>query len=507
MRYSHLLYMFISAAMLLSMTELFADKTADHSEFKELKRDFQDAAEVTEACLSCHTEAGKQIMDNIHWTWTYKTEGGRIAGKAAVVNNFCVHIESNEPRCTSCHIGYNWKNKEYDFTKQKNIDCLVCHEQTGNYNKFPTAAGHPVYEEKMFQEKKKFVPPDLSKSAQSVSRPQVDNCGTCHFYGGGGNGVKHGDLDNSLSTASKDLDVHMGGEDMQCVDCHKTEFHKIPGSNYGYRKEEKRPTCLQGCHTQKPHKIAKLNDHTDKIACQTCHVPQYARGGNPTKMWWDWSKAGNQKRKNTKTYNVKKGEFRWGENVEPEYRWHNGDIRKFFLPTDKFDPQNAPITINKLDGRYDDSASKIYPFKVHRGKQIYDTKNDNFIIPHLFGTIQSGAYWKIYDWDKAAEGGMKYAGLPYSGEYGFIETEMYWPITHMVSPKEQALKCNACHTRGEDSRMAGIKGVFLPGKDHVPWIDAAGAALVVLSLLGVITHGVIGRISRAVRKKRELKRD
>jgi hypothetical protein len=28
---------------------------------------------------------------------------------------------------------------------------------------------------------------------------------------------------------------------------------------------------------------------------------------------------------------------------------------------------------------------------------------------------------------------------------GFIDSEMYWPITHMVAPADEALQCTACH--------------------------------------------------------------
>jgi hypothetical protein len=35
-----------------------------------------------------------------------------------------------------------------------------------------------------------------------------------------------------------------------------------------------------------------LNRHTSKLACQTCHIPEFARGGIATKMSWDWSTAG-----------------------------------------------------------------------------------------------------------------------------------------------------------------------------------------------------------------------
>jgi hypothetical protein len=40
---------------------------------------------------------------------------------------------------------------------------------------------------------------------------------------------------------------------------------------------------------------------------------------------------------------------------------------------------------------------------------------------------------------------MKSAGLAYSGKYEFVETVMYWGLTHEVVPKEQALSCAECH--------------------------------------------------------------
>ena len=68
--------------------------------------------------------------------------------------------------------------------------------------------------------------------------------------------------------------------------------------------------------------------------------------------------------------------------------------------------------------------------------------------PKLFGET---GFWKTFDWDSAAEQGMAIAGLDYSGSYGWVETEMYWKINHMVAPKEGSLKCGACH--GVDARM------------------------------------------------------
>ncbi len=83
---------------------------------------------------------------------------------------------------------------------------------------------------------------------------------------------------------------------------------------------------------------------------------------------------------------------------------------------------------------------------------------------------------------------MEYAGYEYSGQYDWIETEMYWPITHMVAPAEDAVQCGECHTR-TNSRLAGITGVYMSGRDYSRGLDAFGWGLAVLSLLGVVVHG------------------
>ena len=83
-------------------------------------------------------------------------------GKKNVINNFCIGVSSNESRCTSCHIGYGWKDENFDFANSLNIDCIICHDRTGTYKKFPTGAGYPVSEEKKFGNKS-FLPPDYTK--------------------------------------------------------------------------------------------------------------------------------------------------------------------------------------------------------------------------------------------------------------------------------------------------------------------------------------------------------
>jgi hypothetical protein len=90
---------------------------------------------------------------------------------------------------------------------------------------------------------------------------------------------------------------------------------------------------------------------------------------------------------------------------------------------------------------------------------------------------------------------MKKVGLPFSGQFDFVETSYVFPTTHMVAPKEKALSCSECHT-SENSRLAGIKGVYLPGRDGNRIIEVLGWVTVLGSLAGVLLHAGGRAVSR-----------
>lgn len=428
-----------------------------------------------------------------------------------------MNINSNEARCTSCHAGYGWKNKDFDFTDPNKVDCLVCHDSTGTYKKFPTKAGLPVKEPKKFAGKKMFYPPDYKEITKNIGRPSRANCGTCHFNGGGGDGVKHGDLDTSLAKPNKKLDVHMGvdGQNFDCSRCHTTTVHNIAGRIYSSPAATERKSLLEddlapkitceSCHSATPHKDGhKANDHTDKVACQSCHIPEFARE-KPTKMFWDWSTAG--KKKNGKGYSekgplgkpsyvTKKGNFRWEMNVVPEYYWFNGSMNTV-RATDKIDASKE-VKLSWPVGDMNDPGSRIMPFKVHRGRTPYDKVNQTMVVPHLFGKDKA-AYWKSYDWGESIKAGMEYVGLDYSGEYGFADTAWAYPTTHMVAPKDNVVACSECHA--DTGRLANLAGFYMPGRDSNQGLDTLGWLAVAGSFVGVFIHGIVRLRTRKDRAK------
>ncbi len=498
--------------------------TADHNKFKELDKPFKTVSDVTTACLSCHTEAASQVQHTKHWTWeSADPKTGQIRGKKNIINNYCTSPISNEKDCMACHAGAGWGDSSFDFKAEKNVDCLVCHDSTGTYRKLPGDSGHPIYERKEFPAGSgKFVEAvDLKKVAQSIAMPSRTNCGSCHFFGAGGNGAKHGDLDTSLQHPGKYLDVHMDekGLNFSCADCHSTSSHEVSGSRYNVAaavkgkahirgKLDESPAACQSCHSNKPHSanMDKLNDHTDKIACQTCHIPEYARNDIGTEMSWDWSQATvmgpNGKptaRKDSagrRAFDSKKGAWVWEAYVIPEYRWYNG-VSTYKVIGDKIDPTKV-VQINDVGGSPNAPDSRIWPTKVHRGKQPYDTVNNVLTVQHTAGEDDT-ALWHNYDWGKAITTGMKAAGLPFSGKYGFVSTEMTWPITHMVAPKGDALTCAQCHST--HGRLKDIQGVYMPSRDSNPWIDWLGWLAVAAATAGVTLHALL----RVWAHKRHLK--
>lgn len=480
--------------------------TTDHGKHEALKRDFKSGKEITDACLSCHSEAADQFHKTIHWTWQASAEGGDAEyGKAAhSLNNFCISTNRMQDKgCLSCHPG--WGKSTTD-----GINCLNCHSRK-KVNWDEAAEDLKAFVEAGDEESLEIaaeIRTELQEAAQDIGRPLRQNCGSCHFIGGGGDGVKHGDLDTSLTKPTKALDVHMGvdGQNFDCVRCHTTTLHNIAGRVYTRPAATDRKSLIEddlttkitceSCHSSTPHvQGSKANDHTDRVACQSCHIPEMARE-LPTKMTWDWSQAG--KLKDGKPYKTEdafgrhdymtiKGQFKWAKNVKPEYFWYNGVIRSF-TAEDAIDP-GKPVPLSHPEGSPEDPDSRIYPFKVHRAVQPYDKEHKTLLVPMLSGP---DGYWKTLDWQLALSKGQEASGLPYSGQFGFVETTYVFPTTHMVAPKENGVACTECHTR-QDSRMAGIPGVYMPAKDRTGWLDSIGWIMVLGSLFGVCLHG-LGRI-------------
>lgn len=460
----------------------------DHSALAALQgpftADITGGKAVTAVCLGCHAQAGADVLATAHWKWQGATPGlaghtsGREVGKKNLVNNFCVAIPSNEKRCTQCHVGYGWVDNSFDFSDPGNIDCLACHSP--NYKKDPTSGGGPL--DGINDGTTPAV--DMVLAAQTVGRPTRATCGGCHFNAGGGDSVKKGDIYSALGNpASPDVDVHMGNAeyDFQCVDCHVSRDHQIIGAGVHLPVSEGRVDCID-CHGRAPHASALQNNHARDVACQTCHIPAFARQ-KPTKMDWNWSTAGNRDRGTNgietsvvnsftvTSYDAMKGDFVWLDNVRPEYAWYNGETTRMTLADSFAAGAGTSTTRIHLGGptaSADDADAVIFPFKVMRGQQPVDVTNRIVSSPKLFGP---GGFWAAippagsYDattvqnnWTSALTAGARYAGqigatetyvhvsaASGSPRWDWAYTEMWLGINHEVAPATAALGCSDCH--------------------------------------------------------------
>ena len=226
-------------------------------------------------------------------------------------------------------------------------------------------------------------------------------------------------------------------------------------------------------------------------------------------MAWKWSDAG--KLKDGKPYEEEdslgnhnymsiKGSFVWERNVQPDYVWFNGTADQYLLGDTI---QSVPVKMNTLHGTHNNRLSKIIPVKIHVGDQIYDKVYNRLVQPKLYGETEGdSAFWKDFNWKEAVESGMKRSGLPVSGDYGFVETVMYWPVNHMVSPKEQAVDCAECHTR-ENGRLAKLTDFYLPGRDQNKMLDGFGYWMFILTIVAVFGHAAIRVLANIMKDKFE----
>jgi len=394
----------------------------------------RDRGAVTPVCLQCHVSTGQDILKSAHWTWKGRTpeivgeEHSTDIGLRDVLDNYDISLAPN-PKLTSLfHIGDCLKIG--DWTDPAKIDCLVCHDTTLTYSRDPEAK-----------------PADTALVAARVGRPSRANCGSCHFRSAAGPGVKSGDLSPALLSPPPDADVHMGKVDLRCQDCHTTNRHQIAGLSFSAPIVEERTGC-ERCHGEQPHGITgvisrHLDNHVKTIACETCHIPQFARQ-YPTQLSIDFSKAAKRSgapelQFGKPLFDPRFGEATWGRNIVPSYRWFDGIRQNYKLGT-KINPSSM-VVLNAPLGDKHNARARIYPFKVHQAVQPFDSKQ-NVLAPVKF----EEALWEDYDWNRAIREGMKAVGMTYSGEYGFVRTEMYTAVHHEVAPAKKSLGCADCHT-------------------------------------------------------------
>lgn len=417
-----------------------------------------------QTCIACHASEAEDALHSEHMKWD---------GKWQQVNTYCTSPAPADYACLSCHASTG------KVTNQtvNDVDCLVCHNDTyqrslqpldipltvtdwqGNQKTYMTPSKNTEGYYTM-QPRFDLMPPGttMAQLAQNVHMPTRATCLRCHAKSGGGDGVKRGDISTANLNPSLASDVHMSpqGGDFTCQTCHAMRDHQIPGRGIDLHVAEGGTVkaCTE-CHgTNPPHINAKINDHTGRVACQSCHIPTFAKDV-PTEMSRDWR---------TPVWNPTgcNGQGAWvGEevkagNVVPQYTFWNGTSEVYNLP-DPISPQpDGTFAMAAANGDINGGGSKLYPIKLHESWQPRHDTTGSMVQYDVLWNFMTGKY------EEAAARGVAFMGL--SGAYSWVHTTAEQLITHGVEPKENALLCDECHVDGPQVDLPGL-GYALKGPE------------------------------------------
>ncbi len=454
--------------------------TPERSRHERVFQDFLvNGLQTTQDCQICHATSAGEIVNTAHWNWRGPTDdivdvADAAVGKRNLLSPFTIALSANEAQCTQCHLAYAYAGPDFDFTDPASIDCLVCHDSTGDYVRIATATGGAPG--LRFDEGNRTVDADeLTDLAEQVQlRPSRSNCGSCHFYADGGDNARGGDLPSDLADPPESLDVHMGALGFDCVTCHTAEQHGIAGFLLHSRDEGGAgPQCVR-CHSEDaPHRdnpvlSQLLNIHARRVGCETCHLPAIGRS-RPTLASLDWSQAGQGVRAgpaDAPTFDPARGELKWIENARPALRWHDGRWRRKVLgANDSFTEAGTggdPVELAAPVATIADADAKILPFKVVSARMPADAQARRLMAAGL-PVVNDGGVVQSFEWNDAVAAGAAAAGQPFSGALEFVWTRTYVRVSHTIPPRAMALGCENCH---------GVAGFFEAlGYDGDPFPD------------------------------------
>lgn len=396
---------------------------------EQIQGQFASAQEVTVKCLECHRQQAEEVLHSTHWTWVrpQTINGNSVnAGKKESLAGFAIDVAANGARCLRCHISTSPQKESFERPAADMVDCLACHDTTGQYRHDAAPA--------QGQE------PDLTAMARNVGRPTPRNCTGCHFADCG---LAPSTLRGEKTQGSADLaDVHLraAGPAFTCQTCHlRGDSHTITRQLSGNNGSE---SCAS-CHTATPHALELLNRHSVTVACQTCHIPAYAKD-EPALIAWNWLMTG----KTNTIFRAGTGAglqlhdqngFWSASDIEPVYLWDDG-ADQIYTRGQKIQPQE--LTVLQQPGEKS-ASSRLAPFRVLYGTQLYDSKYRYLISPLL--EAEGEVLFPGSDWEAIARKGMEAMVLPFSGKYGFTTTATYRRINHGVAPAADALDCLDCH--------------------------------------------------------------
>lgn len=429
-------------------------------------------------CVRCHRTAAEEAHGSTHYRLTGPTPNvPNIPGEAGKgeggMNTYCGAITTSRAvTCAGCHVGNGQKpSAEPTNAQLANIDCLMCHQANyarkaaGPYEQVPAIGQDgqprmltlPVENAAGFH----FMPDEtkmtisIVEAARTAGPTTRATCLRCHANAGGGDGTKRGDLSSADVNPSPQHDIHMSpqGEDMTCAACHDAGNHRVSGRGLDLRQNDTPDalTCAR-CHGERPHGDYDPRDgesrdaHAARVACQTCHIPTYAKDVSTetardwrTPVWWPGAFGGQGGWKPEETR---------ATNVIPTYRWFDLTSNVYLLGQSPGQNADSEYVFGEPLGSVSLAGAKIYPMKEHRSVAARHDATGQ-IIPH-----STEVFFRTGDFTQAVAAGAAQVGL--MGDYTIVPVHTFQTINHGVEPGDNALGCAACHagSGGGDDRAA-----------------------------------------------------
>ncbi|HSN53661.1 MAG TPA: hypothetical protein VLT32_03275 [Candidatus Sulfomarinibacteraceae bacterium] len=400
-----------------------------------------------EMCLTCHETEALEVHGSVMYQWqgdapdmaTGPPVQGKISGG---VNSYCINILGNWNACGSCHVGLGALPEATASPQQlANIDCLICHQE--QYRRVKVNG--------VFVPDTAAMAITMDEAVQTVHLPRRSNCLQCHAKAGGGDAVKRGDLALAhVATSDSSYDVHMAttGADLVCQDCHVTTNHRVAG-----RGSDLRPTdsaveidCTN-CHVDMNanHPSTTIRRHLDRVACQSCHIPVYAKNASdtPATEATETHRTWLASHSPAPPYHPAPNK---DNNLIPVYRFWNGSSHNALLyDVAHTDPVTGRYPTSRPLGHASNPAAKLYPFKYKTAEQPITNDTGQLI------ALDTSVFFATADAAAATEAGLVNMGLSPSTPYSWVETDTLQVLNHQVSPEDNALACADCH--GSSARL------------------------------------------------------
>lgn len=416
-------------------------------------KDYFEHYEGTKTCLACHLEEAKSFFHSQHYQWQGPTPdirnaGGRRYGKINVINDFCTAVgpswignvtnsrgEVISQGCSKCHAGLGLRPSPEESREQlENIDCLICHARGYNRTLVQTENGQWEWRPVLWKNQE-----GLDVVAKRIGQPTKATCLRCHAGSGGGPNFKRGDLEYAVTESDRTFDVHMAkdGADLECAACHGGTLHRMRGRGadlFGNEMPDKPATCEDpACHGGAPHDAEVLNLHARRVACQSCHIPTFAKA-DPTDMERDWSTPAYREEQDKWSATIT-----MGKDVVPVYAWYNGTTTAQVPATPVSVGKDGRVVMMAPVGDRRDPRAKIYPFKRHRAT-VPVLKDKRWILP-----IAVEEFFATGHLDEAIKKAAREAYGVTDASYEWVSTVRYMGISHEVVPADKALACLDCH--------------------------------------------------------------